>query len=84
MDHNGHLFALTLCCLTPWWSGDWASSRSHLHQSNSHENRDGAVSSRNELEAIILTESVSWWKKPAREKIDPGARQPAQWAVLER
>jgi hypothetical protein len=57
--------------------------RSQLHQPNSHENRDRAVSSRNELEAIILTGSVSWWKKPAREKIHPCAGQPAHSAVLE-
>jgi hypothetical protein len=57
--------------------------RSHLHRPNSHENRDGAVSSRNEPETIIRTDSVSWWKKPARVKIDPGAGQPAQSAVLE-
>jgi hypothetical protein len=46
-------------------------------------NRDVAVSSRNELEAIILTESVSLWRKPAREKIHPCVAQPAQWAVSE-
>jgi hypothetical protein len=39
MGHNGHFFALTQCRLTPWWPGDWASSRSHPRQPSSHFER---------------------------------------------